>query len=206
MKKTINDVLRIPLRGYFTNYHEFLTYESFIKHLLKGNDDFYLLGNGTNTLPIKTKIKKKTIRVKESIIKIKNDQLIVSGNVSTAYLNSILKEYDYDNFNGVSTIPGCVGAGIKGNASFLSYSFFTGLKSIVIYDKGKIDLIYVDEIKKEYRKTDIKGIILFAHYHLIKGYDLSKEKECKEKERINQKVSLPLARHLKIQKVILPLN
>ncbi len=188
LRRTYKEAINLPLKGYFKNYYEFKNYKDFINYLLtRYNGKEYILGKGSNTLPIRKCCKRKVLRVDDEIILIKGERAIISGSTSSSKANTVLKKLGYTNFIGPYTIPGTIGAGIKNNASFLGYDYYEGLESIIVFDGKNFLKIDSSRINRCYRKTDIKGIILFAIYKLKKGYAENIEKKVLEKRKSQPK-------------------
>ncbi|HBD06578.1 MAG TPA: hypothetical protein DCY93_04130, partial [Firmicutes bacterium] len=177
-KVSYKEVLPLPIVGEFNNFKLFNKFSDFISYLINDyNADDYILGRGTNTLPIKREIKRKVIKVKEEIIKIKGDELFVSGNTLISKIHNKIKGLKAGNFIGVNTIPGSIGAAIRGNATYKNYDAYKGLERIIVFDQGKFSKIDTKNIKRSYRSTNIKGIVIFAIYKLVYNYDERLEKD-----------------------------
>jgi len=172
------EVLPLPLVGEFKDFKLFYKYSDFISYLINDyNTDDYIIGRGTNTLPIKRETRRRVIKVKEEIISIKDNKLFVSGNVLISKIHNEIKKHKAGNFIGVNTIPGSIGAAIRGNATYKTFDTYKGLEKIIVFNQDKFNLIDIQDIKRSYRSTNIKGVVVFAIYKLVYDYDEKLEKE-----------------------------
>lgn len=161
----------LPLKGRACQYYCVKTIKELIEiltELEKKGSKYYFLGRGYNTLFADKKIEIPIISCREEFFFLNEEEFIVGAFMRTAYIGSILFKRGISNFIGVETIPGTIGAGIKGNASFQNYDFYQGLKGIYVYQEGKCRYLRVGEIERNYRETSIEGVILLAIYQVIK--------------------------------------
>lgn len=135
-----------------------------LNFLNTNNINYYLLGNGSNTLFVDKFIKQPIIKLDfDDDIFIKNDFMLLNANISNKKLANYLKDHRYSNFEFLSVIPGCVGAGIAMNASFYNDAFSDNLMYVEIVDKkGSVKWISKNEIEFEYRSSSIlkKNLII----------------------------------------------
>lgn len=163
----IKDISSLPLEGIFSK----VIYLESLKEVidfLKEEKEYYFFGKGTNTLPIVSRVNTPLVIWKNSEILINEKQIIVTGNSVIGEVFQKVRKNNLANFLGINTIPGTIGAAIKNNATFLNYSAFSNLQGVLVISNGKTKYLKSDEIVKDYRKTNIEGIVLLAFYTPIK--------------------------------------
>lgn len=152
--------------------------------LTENKIDYYLLGNGSNTLFIDKIIKQPIIKLDyEDKVVFNHGYVLVNANMNNIKFSNILMNNSYKGFEFLSVIPGTIGAGIALNSSYLSSSFKTNLMYVeVINKKGEIKWISKDDISFSYRRSSIIDenlIITRAIFKLDEGNknDIKKEIE-----------------------------
>ncbi len=152
--------------------------------LTENKIDYYLLGNGSNTLFVDKIIKQPIIKLDyEDKVVFNHGYVLVNANMNNIKFSNILMNNSYKGFEFLSVIPGTIGAGIALNSSYLSNSFNTNLMYVEVIDrKGEIKWINKGDISFSYRRSSIIDenlIITRAIFKLDEGNknDIKKEME-----------------------------
>lgn len=135
----------------------------------KKYEEFFLIGGANNILISPSHPPLAILSKKFDYIKVEKNQLIIGGATPTGKVVSFCKKFNIKGFEFLSKLPGTIGGAIKMNAGVKEYEIKNVLKWIRTY-KGVVDK---NEIKLEYRKTDIKNIIYEAGFELSFGYSES---------------------------------
>ena len=154
-----------------------------VKYLKKQNVDFYILGNGTNTLACKNL--ELVICLKKIIgIRIKNNKIF--GNAGESLFNIINKSSDY-NLKGLEKlygIPASLGGAIVQNCGAFGCCISDRLIYVKVFDGKKTRVIKKEDLEFSYRDSVFKRkndlIILSACFELLQGDKLTIKKEMDE--------------------------
>ena len=147
----------------------------FLVYLKKNNNDFFLLGAGSNLLISENIQNRIFIKLGKNFNKISlmNDNIVIAGcsildkNVSDFATNNNLSGLEF-----LSCIPGSVGGAIIMNSGCYGEEISDILISIKVIDlKGNIQEIKKDKINFIYRGTNLPKdlIILSAKFHAKQG-------------------------------------
>lgn len=167
----LKDISPLPLKGYASNFFNARTIKDLLEvlsDLERKKSDYYFLGGGYNTLYKDRRINLPIITCIDDFFYLNEEEFIVSAFCRTSVIGHKLFKMGVSNFIGIETIPGTIGAGIKGNASYKGFDFYQGLKAIYVYQDGSCRFIRNEEIRREYRQSSIRGIILLAIYKVKK--------------------------------------
>lgn len=158
-----------------------------LKEILSENEDFFILGNGTNTLINDGNINKVFINLNKinKIEKIKEEDgkifLKVGAGLKFNDLIKYMMENDYTGLEELAGIPGTVGGLVFMNGGSYGKEIFDCISEVEISDKqGNIKILKKEEIEFRYRHTEIKEksyIIINAIFEFEKGFNQEKVKE-----------------------------
>ena len=147
---------------------------NFIKKL-KGKEKIFILGAGSNTLIKDNLFDGVVIKLSKNFnnISLLRKDIVIAG---SAVLDKALSDFAINNslsgFEFLSCIPGTIGGGIRMNAGCFDKEFKDILLSIQAIDVyGNIITLQAEEIKFEYRKTNLSDDLIFlsASFKGIKG-------------------------------------
>ena len=137
----------------------------FLIYLKKNDNDFFLLGAGSNLLISENIQNRIFIKLGKNFNKISlmKDNIIIAGcsildkNVSDFAVNNHLSGLEF-----LSCIPGSVGGGIRMNSGCFGKEFKDVLLSVQVMDyNGKVYTIHSKNINFEYRKSNLPKNLIF---------------------------------------------
>ena len=119
--------------------------------------NYYLLGNGSNTLFVDKKIYKPIIKLEyNDDVFIHNGFMLVNASITNSKISNFLMRNGYSNFEFASVIPGTIGAGIALNSSYKNKSFSDNLMYVEVIDKkGNSHWLSKEMLKFSYRSSSI---------------------------------------------------
>lgn len=153
--------------------------------LFKKDQNYYILGNGTNTLISDEYLDINFVSLKklDKIKLLENNEVYVQAGSDLSQFIKFLYEKNLGGIENLTGIPGCMGGLINMNAGAYGTTIFEKIKSVRVFkpEENKIEDILKENIKFEYRTTDIKKnkwIVLSAIFSLETGFnkELSDEK------------------------------
>ncbi len=137
---------------------------NFLKKLNK-KEKLFILGAGSNTLINDKIFDGVVIKLSKNFNNISllgNDIIIAGSAVLDKSLSIFAMKNDISGFEFLSCIPGTIGGGIKMNAGCFKKEFKDILLSIQVLDKsGNVNTIKAEDIKFEYRKTNLSEDLIF---------------------------------------------
>ncbi|USO00497.1 MAG: UDP-N-acetylmuramate dehydrogenase [Alphaproteobacteria bacterium] len=129
---------------------------------LKGGNDFVVLGFGSNVILPDNDLDKVVLRLinLKHELHIEDGILIVGAGVPNTICTKFCLENEYSNLEFLCTIPGTIGGAIYMNAGAYGFSTFDFVKWIEAYDfQGNLHRLYKEEIKFEYRNSNLKNLV-----------------------------------------------
>lgn len=165
--------------------------------LLKGLESYFIIGNGTNTLLNDKFLDITFISLKNlnKITDLGNGRVNVQAGLDFGKLIKYMGENDLSGLEELAGIPGTVGGLIFMNGGAYGKEIFDCIESVEIIDEERnIKIIPKNELKIDYRKTEIKEnnwIILSADFKFEKGYNKELVKEIQAKRENNQPLEMP---------------
>ena len=132
--------------------------------------NYFILGNGSNTLFVDKIIKQIIIKYNPvSNIIVNNSFLLVDSNINNYALSTYLCKKGYSNLEFLSVIPGSIGGGIVLNASYKDDAFKDNLLYVECVDKkGNIKWIDAKTIDFRYRGSSLKDEGVFVTKAIFK--------------------------------------
>lgn len=165
--------------------------------LLKKSKNYFIIGNGTNTLINDEYLDIDFISLKKlrNITVIGENKINVEAGLDFSFLIRYMSENDLSGLEELSGIPGTVGGLIFMNGGAYGREILDCIESVEILDNdGNIKTIEKKDLKIGYRYTEIKEkswIVLSANFSFKKGFNKELVKEIKTKRETNQPIELP---------------
>lgn len=168
-----------------------------LPELLKELKNYFIIGNGTNTLLNDKFLDITFISLKKlnKITDLGNGKLNVEAGLDFGKLIKYMGENDLTGLEELAGIPGTVGGLVFMNGGAYGKEIFDCIESVEILDEEKnIKVIPKENLKIDYRKTEIKEnnwVIISANFKFDKGYKKELVKEIQGKREKNQPLEMP---------------
>lgn len=168
-----------------------------LKELLKTLKNYFIIGNGTNTLLNDEFLDITFISLKKlnKITDLGNGRINVEAGLDFGKLIKYMAENNLSGLEELAGIPGTVGGLVFMNGGAYGKEIFDHIESVEILNEDKeIIVIPKSELKIDYRKTEIKEnnwIIISANFKFEEGYKKELVKEIQEKREKNQPLEMP---------------
>ncbi|MFK4786195.1 UDP-N-acetylmuramate dehydrogenase [Fusobacterium sp. MFO224] len=165
--------------------------------VIKKSDNFFIIGNGTNTLFNDKFLNIDFISLKKlkKITKIDDFRVNVEAGLDFGSLIKYLEENDLSGIEELSGIPGTVGGIVYMNGGAYGKEIFDSIESVECLDDEKqIRVISKKDLIVEYRNTEIKEknwIILSVNFIFEKGFKKEIVKEKRDKRNKNHPIEKP---------------
>lgn len=166
-------------------------------NIFQDGKEYFVLGNGTNTLITDKPINKSFI----SLLRLKKiDELergLVRAEVGINFddLVEYTREHNYAGLEDLAGIPGSLGGLVFMNGGSFGSEIFDNIIEIEILDENKnIKTIKKSELKFSYRKTEIQEndwIIISATFKFADGFNAERVAEVRGKRKENHPLSMP---------------
>jgi UDP-N-acetylmuramate dehydrogenase len=127
---------------------------------------YTIIGAGSNILFSPTPPPLAKLSKVFEYIKIEDNILKVGAATSSGKLLSFVKKNDIANFEFLPKLPGVVGGMVKMNAGLKEFEIFNHLIGV----ETNLGYLAKEDIDFGYRHSDIKGVILAAHFQIEKGF------------------------------------
>lgn len=118
---------------------------------------------------------------KFDFINLKDSILSIGAKTKSAKIYNFAKQNNINGFEFLANIPGTLGGLLTMNAGLCGYNISDNLINL----KTNLGIFNKNDIKFEYRKSDIKGIIFEANFKALPNFDKKIYEELKLK-RLNQ--------------------
>lgn len=168
-----------------------------IPKILQGLDNYFIIGNGTNTLLNDKFLDITFISLKKlnKITDLGDGRINVEAGLDFGKLIKYMGENDLSGLEELAGIPGTVGGLVFMNGGAYGKEIFDCIESVEIIDSEKnMKVIPKNELKIDYRMTEIKEnswIILSANFKFEKGFKKELVKEIQAKRENNQPLEMP---------------
>ncbi|TDT69859.1 UDP-N-acetylmuramate dehydrogenase [Hypnocyclicus thermotrophus] len=165
--------------------------------VLEEAKDFFIIGNGTNTLIKDGKIDKTFITLKRlnAIKLLENNRVYVEAGLDFSKFIEFMEKNNLSGLENLAGIPGSVGGLVYMNGGAYGTEIFDYIEEIEIIDNNNnLRKIKKENIKYSYRATEIKEkkwIIISVIFKLEKGFNKEKVKELINKRENNHPLDLP---------------
>lgn len=175
----------------------FIEDKSELPEIYKNNKDFFILGNGTNTLISDGKINKSFISLKslDKIERLTDLELRVEAGLDFDKLIKYMRKENLSGLENLAGIPGSVGGLVFMNGGAYGTEIFDFISEVEVMDEEHV----IRTIKKEnlhytYRSTEIKSrkwVVISVVFKFKKGFDKVKVDELKDKRESRHPLELP---------------
>lgn len=158
---------------------------------------YFILGNGTNTLFKDEFLDMDIISLKllNKITKLDDIRVNIEAGLDFGRVIRFMEENDLSGMEELSGIPGTLGGLVYMNGGAYGKEIFDFIESVEIIDENnKIRTIPKEELKIDYRNTEIKEkswIILSATFKFGKGFKKDLVREIRNKRESNQPLDMP---------------
>lgn len=136
-----------------------------IVRILKGREDFYVLGNGSNILVRDKGIRGIVINISEKLsqVKVEGEHLYAQAGALLNYVAKVSMKYDLTGMEALSGIPGSLGGALTMNAGAYGTEMIDVVESVRCLDRnGRILEFSKDEMNFRYRNSRIQDENLIA--------------------------------------------
>ena len=170
--------------------------QGLLEYLNSNNIPWYILGGGSNVILPDDDFAGAIISLKNiDQYEVKKDVISVGAGIRLGVMVKKMLDDGFTNYGSLMGIPGLFGGAIVGNAGAYGISIFDYLISVTVMDRnGNISILKKDDIKYDYRYTELKnnGVIVIAASFLgIKG-SVAEELEKIEDNMQKRKSTQPL--------------
>ncbi|MGO2118859.1 MAG: UDP-N-acetylmuramate dehydrogenase [Fusobacterium sp.] len=168
-----------------------------ILEIIKNSDNFFIIGNGTNTLFNDKFLNIDFISLKKlrKIKKIDEYRINVEAGLDFGSLIRYLQKNDLSGIEELAGIPGTVGGIVYMNGGAYGKEIFDCIESVECMDNnGFIKTIQKKNLGVGYRSTEIKEknwIILSVNFSLKRGFNSKIVREKREKRNSNHPIEKP---------------
>lgn len=168
-----------------------------LPELLNGLKNYFIIGNGTNTLLNDDFLDITFISLKKlnKITDLGEGRINVQAGLDFGKLIEYMAVNDLSGLEELAGIPGTVGGLVFMNGGAYGKEIFDCIESVeIINENREIKVISKSDLKIDYRKTEIKEnhwIILSANFKFEKGYRAATVKEIQAKRINNQPLEMP---------------
>ena len=170
--------------------------QGLLEYLNSNNIPWYILGGGSNVILPDDDFAGAIISLKKiDQYEVEKDVINVGAGICLGVMVKKMLDDGFTNYGSLMGIPGLLGGAIVGNAGAYGISIFDYLISVTVMDRnGNISILKKDDIKYDYRYTELKnnGVIVIAASFLgIKG-SVAEELEKIEDNMQKRKSTQPL--------------
>lgn len=168
-----------------------------LPEILKNTKNYFIIGNGTNTLLNDRYLDITFISLKklDRITDFGNGKINVGAGLDFSKVIEYMEKNNLSGLEELAGIPGTVGGLTFMNGGAYGKEIFDCIESVEIVDENReIKLIPKNELKIDYRKTEIKEnswIILSVNFKFENGYKGDIVKEIKAKREHNHPLDMP---------------
>lgn len=168
-----------------------------LPEILKNTKNYFIIGNGTNTLLNDRYLDITFISLKklDKITDFGNGEINVGAGLDFSKVIEYMEKNNLSGLEELAGIPGTVGGLTFMNGGAYGKEIFDCIESVEIVDENRdIKLIPKSELKIDYRKTEIKEnswIILSVNFKFENGYKGDIVKEIKAKRENNHPLDMP---------------
>lgn len=145
---------------------------SLLNFINENKINFYIIGGGSNLLFSDDGFRGIIIKLSGDFCKyeIKENYVVCGSATSLSYLAQQTAQHGLSGLEQLSQIPGTVGGAVFGNAGIKNYPISSVIDKIEVIDfLGKKKVLTKNDIKFEYRKSDLQGNILMKVFFILKN-------------------------------------
>lgn len=168
-----------------------------LKELLSDKREFFLIGNGTNTLFSDKEHNKIFISLKDlnKIEKLEKGFVKAEAGAKFSKLIDFMRQNNYSGLEKLAGIPGTVGGLVNMNGGAYGSEIFDCIDSVeVLNSENEIKLLKKDKINHSYRTSEIKQkkwIIISVYFNFKDGFKEEEVKDCINKRNERHPLELP---------------
>lgn len=168
-----------------------------LEEVLKNSKNYFILGNGTNTLFGDNFIDIEIISLKKlcNILYLGENKVKVEAGLDFGRVIRFMEEHNLSGIEELSGIPGTLGGLVYMNGGAYGREIFDFIESIEILDENRnIRTVLKEDLEIGYRNTEIKEkgwIILSATFKFNTGFKKDLAKEVRAKRESNQPLEMP---------------
>lgn len=168
-----------------------------LSEVLKELKNYFIIGNGTNTLLNDKFLDITFISLKKlnKITFLGNRRVNVEAGIDFGKFVKYMEENNLSGLEELAGIPGTVGGLIFMNGGAYGKEIFDCIESVEVLDEERnIKIIPKNQLKIDYRKTEIKEndwIIISANFKFEEGFKKEIVREIQEKRKNNQPLEMP---------------
>ncbi len=170
-----------------------------IKWIKKYNQNYYVIGYGTNLLVSDSGFRGVIISLTDSLnkIEISGTSVYAEAGVSLPFLVLQTLKEGLGGMEMLGGVPGTLGGAVIMNAGAYGGEIFDVIKKVELVRGSEFSTLSKNHIHHEYRKTDLdKDVVIAAHFELQVGNKeelLEKRKQWLQKRKDSQPLELPNA-------------
>jgi UDP-N-acetylmuramate dehydrogenase len=168
---------------------------SLLKFINENKIKFFVIGGGSNILFSDDGFKGIIIKLSGDFCKyeISQNNVVCGSAVGLSYLAQQTAEQGLSGLEQLSGIPGTVGGAVYGNAGVKNYPISSVINKIEVIDyAGSKKVLTKNDIKFEYRKSDLESNIITKIFFILKNADKNDILKTISKERERRKISQPI--------------
>jgi len=147
-----------------------------IEKIEKENEQLFIAGGANNLLISPTPPKIGVLSKNFDYIKTEGDTLVIGGATPSGKILSFCKKHNIKGFEFLTKLPGTLGAMVKMNAGVKRYE----IGNLLLWIRTWQGVVPKEEIKIDYRKTDIENIVYEAAFKMERGFDEKLQKRVTE--------------------------
>lgn len=171
--------------------------ENELLNFFKEGENYYLLGNGTNTLIHDGFIDITFVSLKKlnKIISLGDKRVYVEAGADLSDFIKYMRDNNLGGLENITGIPGTIGGLINMNGGAYGTTIFDKIKSVRVFSKEfGIRNFLKEDLSLRYRGTEIKDskwIVLGAEFELDEGFDIEASEDKIQKRQNNHPLDYP---------------
>ncbi len=160
-----------------------------LKFAKKNKIPFFVLGEGSNILFSDEGFKGIIVKLKDSKIKLKKNEIEVSAGLPLRKLLSFCIKKEISGFEFLAGIPGTIGGGVKGNCGAFGSSIGDFVKKVKVFDLKNLKILSLSkkDCKFSYRESIFKKNKNLIILKIILSFRKGKKEEIRKKIKENLK-------------------
>lgn len=166
-----------------------------LKFINDNKINFYVIGGGSNLLFSDDGFKGIVIKLVDDFCKyeIKGTSVVCGSAISLSFLAQQTAQQGLSGLEQLSQIPGTIGGAVFGNAGIKNYPISSVIDRVEMIDfSGKKKVLTKNDIKFEYRKSDLQGNILTKVFFTLKNANKNDILKTISQEQERRKKSQPI--------------
>lgn len=175
----------------------FVENEEELKDLFVEGENYYLLGNGTNTLISDEYLDINFVCLKKlnKIVKLDEKRVYVESGADLSSFIEYMKNNNLGGLENITGIPGTIGGLVNMNGGAYGTTIFDKIESVKVFtDKKEIKTFNKEDLEYKYRTTIIKEkkwIVIGATFSLDYGFNEAESQDKINKRQNNHPLDFP---------------